>query len=151
LLLTWAIAMPAITDDKKPDTLKKDDDFVPLFNGKDLTGWVNVNSAPSTPRRSGPPREPVACAGLPEYRRVGLVFEAYPTVLPPPYQLCPIFFPIAMYLIEKEKLTPTHRGHPIRHAAMGGMLSPPTASAQAAASRLGGESMAPGQRRPLHD
>jgi hypothetical protein len=29
LLLTWAIAMPAITDDKKPDTLKKDDGFVP--------------------------------------------------------------------------------------------------------------------------
>jgi Domain of Unknown Function (DUF1080) len=25
-----------------------DDDFVPMFNGKDLTGWVNVNCAPST-------------------------------------------------------------------------------------------------------
>jgi len=23
-------------------------DFVPLFNGKDLTGWVNVNCAPET-------------------------------------------------------------------------------------------------------
>jgi hypothetical protein len=31
----------------KPDT-KDDDGFVPLFNGKDLTGWVNVNCAPST-------------------------------------------------------------------------------------------------------
>src|SRR5947208_17141337 len=27
---------------------KKDDGFVPMFNGKDLTGWVNVNCAPST-------------------------------------------------------------------------------------------------------
>jgi hypothetical protein len=27
---------------------KNDNGFVPLFNGKDLTGWVNVNCAPST-------------------------------------------------------------------------------------------------------
>jgi hypothetical protein len=27
---------------------KKADGFVPMFNGKDLTGWVNVNCAPST-------------------------------------------------------------------------------------------------------
>ena len=27
---------------------KKDDGFVPMFNGKDLTGWVNVNCAPGT-------------------------------------------------------------------------------------------------------
>jgi hypothetical protein len=27
---------------------KKDDGFVPMFNGKDLSGWVNVNCAPST-------------------------------------------------------------------------------------------------------
>lgn len=27
---------------------KKDDGFVPLFNGKDLTGWVNVNCHPKT-------------------------------------------------------------------------------------------------------
>jgi hypothetical protein len=26
----------------------KEDGFVPLFNGRDLTGWVNVNCAPST-------------------------------------------------------------------------------------------------------
>src|SRR5713101_635901 len=25
-----------------------DDGFVPLFNGKDLAGWVNVNCAPET-------------------------------------------------------------------------------------------------------
>jgi hypothetical protein len=27
---------------------KKDDGFVPMFNGKDLSGWVNVNCAPGT-------------------------------------------------------------------------------------------------------
>jgi hypothetical protein len=27
---------------------EKDEGFVPMFNGKDLTGWVNVNCAPST-------------------------------------------------------------------------------------------------------
>ena len=27
---------------------KKDDGFVPMFNGKDLTGWVNVNCAPGS-------------------------------------------------------------------------------------------------------
>jgi hypothetical protein len=29
-------------------TTQADDGFVPMFNGKDLTGWVNVNCAPST-------------------------------------------------------------------------------------------------------
>jgi hypothetical protein len=42
LLLALAAALPALTDDKK------DDGFVPMFNGKDLTGWVNVNCAPGT-------------------------------------------------------------------------------------------------------
>src|SRR5438270_2527844 len=27
---------------------EKDDGFVPMFNGRDLSGWVNVNCAPST-------------------------------------------------------------------------------------------------------
>ncbi len=27
---------------------KQDDGFVPMFNGKDLTGWINVNCAPGT-------------------------------------------------------------------------------------------------------
>ena len=44
MLLTVA---PFFADDKKADN-KKDDSFVPMFNGKDLTGWVNVNCAPST-------------------------------------------------------------------------------------------------------
>jgi Domain of Unknown Function (DUF1080) len=38
-----AMALPAFTDDPK-----KDDGFVPMFNGKDLAGWVNVNCAPGT-------------------------------------------------------------------------------------------------------
>src|SRR5438552_4350312 len=42
LLLALAVAVPALTDDKK------DDGFVSMFNGKDLTGWVNVNCAPET-------------------------------------------------------------------------------------------------------
>jgi hypothetical protein len=46
VLLALTTALPALTDDKKPDD--KDDGFVPMFNGKDLTGWVNVNCAPET-------------------------------------------------------------------------------------------------------
>ena len=41
LLLALATAVPAIADEK-------DDGFVPLFNGRDLTGWVNVNCHPGT-------------------------------------------------------------------------------------------------------
>src|SRR5947209_6517384 len=41
-VLLLAVAVPAAADDKK------DDGFVPMFNGRDLTGWVNVNCAPST-------------------------------------------------------------------------------------------------------
>jgi hypothetical protein len=33
-------------EDKKPDA--KDDGFKPMFNGKDLSGWVNVNCHPDT-------------------------------------------------------------------------------------------------------
>ncbi|HKI37176.1 MAG TPA: family 16 glycoside hydrolase [Gemmataceae bacterium] len=43
LLLALAVAVPALTDDKT-----KDAGFVPMFNGKDLAGWVNVNCAPDT-------------------------------------------------------------------------------------------------------
>ncbi len=42
VLLPLLAVAPFFADDKK------DDGFVPLFNGKDLTGWVNVNCAPST-------------------------------------------------------------------------------------------------------
>jgi hypothetical protein len=43
LLLALAAALPALPEDKK-----KDDGFVPMFNGRDLSGWVNVNCAPDT-------------------------------------------------------------------------------------------------------
>jgi hypothetical protein len=46
-LLALAAAAPFYADEKKADG-DKDAGFVPLFNGKDLTGWVNVNCAPST-------------------------------------------------------------------------------------------------------
>ena len=42
LLLALAF-VPTPADDKK-----NDDGFVPLFDGKTLTGWVNVNCAPDT-------------------------------------------------------------------------------------------------------
>jgi hypothetical protein len=47
--LLLAIVVPALTDDKKENDAKKDDQgFVPMFNSKDLAGWVNVNCAPET-------------------------------------------------------------------------------------------------------
>ncbi len=42
LILSSAFVMPVLADDRK------DDGFAPMFNGKDLMGWVNVNCAPST-------------------------------------------------------------------------------------------------------
>ncbi len=41
LLLVLAAFVPGAED-------AKEEGFVPLFNGRDLTGWVNVNCAPST-------------------------------------------------------------------------------------------------------
>src|SRR6516162_1917498 len=43
LLLALAFVAPAPAEDKS-----KDDGFVPMFDGRTLTGWVNVNCAPST-------------------------------------------------------------------------------------------------------
>jgi len=43
LLFALALAGPALAEDKN-----KDDGFVPMFDGKTLKGWVNVNCAPST-------------------------------------------------------------------------------------------------------
>jgi 3-keto-disaccharide hydrolase len=43
LLLAVVAALPALTDDAK-----KDDAFVPMFDGKTLKGWHNVNCAPDT-------------------------------------------------------------------------------------------------------
>ena len=43
-----------------------DEGFVPLFNGRDLSGWVNVNTAPSTWRWTGPETNRIlVCDGKP--------------------------------------------------------------------------------------
>ena len=44
VLLFFTLAIPALPDGEKTN----DAGFVPMFNGTDLTGWVNVNCAPST-------------------------------------------------------------------------------------------------------
>jgi hypothetical protein len=46
-LLALAAVAPFRADENKAGD-KKDAGFVPMFNGKDLTGWVNVNCAPRT-------------------------------------------------------------------------------------------------------
>src|SRR5437899_4320540 len=43
VLLGLATALAPLGADQKDE-----DGFVPMFNGKDLTGWVNVNCAPGT-------------------------------------------------------------------------------------------------------
>src|SRR5262249_114686 len=49
LLFALVVALPAPTEDKKDDGKTKDEDgFVPMFNGKDRTSWVNVNCPPGT-------------------------------------------------------------------------------------------------------
>jgi hypothetical protein len=47
LLLGLALALPAPSDTTKP-AVEKDDGFAPLFDGESLSGWVNVNCAPTT-------------------------------------------------------------------------------------------------------
>jgi len=44
----WAAVVLVALAAPFPVDEKKDDGFVPLFIGKDLTGWVNVNGAPGT-------------------------------------------------------------------------------------------------------
>src|SRR5215831_7739054 len=50
LLVVTAVVIPGFTDDtrKAVDPKKDEEGFVPMFNGKDLSGWVNVNCAPET-------------------------------------------------------------------------------------------------------
>jgi hypothetical protein len=45
-LLAALLVLPTLSDEAKAP--KQEDGFVPMFNGKDLTGWVNVNCAPDT-------------------------------------------------------------------------------------------------------
>src|SRR5437899_5592611 len=41
-------ALAAVAAFRAEEEKEKEDGFVPMFNGKDLTGWVNVNCAPGT-------------------------------------------------------------------------------------------------------
>ena len=45
-LLAFGLAI--VLSSAGPRPLRADDDFRPLFNGKDLTGWVPVNVVPET-------------------------------------------------------------------------------------------------------
>src|ERR1051326_2750411 len=48
-LLVLVASLAVLAADRNPEDPKSDDDgFVPMFNGKDLSGWVNVNCAPGT-------------------------------------------------------------------------------------------------------
>ena len=44
----WTGAPLAVEDDGQTEYLSDDPKLRPLFNGKDLSGWVNVNCAPAT-------------------------------------------------------------------------------------------------------
>jgi hypothetical protein len=47
-LLSLAVAALLVSIPVGADDAKPADGYVPMFNGKDLSGWVNVNCAPST-------------------------------------------------------------------------------------------------------
>ena len=44
----WDDPLPPVEDDGATEYFTQEEGFVPLFNGKDLSGWVNVNCAPET-------------------------------------------------------------------------------------------------------
>ena len=58
----WNDKLPAARDLGKTSHLTDDPAFKPIFNGKDLSGWINVNTGPSTwAVRDGI----IACSGHP--------------------------------------------------------------------------------------
>jgi hypothetical protein len=46
--LPLLLLVPLAIGEAAPTPSNQDDGFVPMWNGKDLTGWVNVNCAPET-------------------------------------------------------------------------------------------------------
>lgn len=58
----WRIGESSTKDDGKTGFLTNEEGFVPLFNGTDLSGWVNVNCAPSTWRVAD---GTIVCSGSP--------------------------------------------------------------------------------------
>jgi sialate O-acetylesterase len=58
----WNEKLPPVMDAGRTSYLTDDPAFTPLFNGKDLSGWVNVNTGPSTWKvKDGM----IACSGVP--------------------------------------------------------------------------------------
>ncbi|MBT8484012.1 MAG: DUF1080 domain-containing protein, partial [Phycisphaerae bacterium] len=59
----WEGPLPPVTNEAEARSYRTDEPgFVPLFNERDLTGWVNVNGAPSTWNvQDGV----IACSGIP--------------------------------------------------------------------------------------
>lgn len=78
---TWGSeAKPPSNDDEMRGYRTKEPGYIDLFNGKDLTGWVNVNCAPST-WKLGQDEEGgavIACSGVPTgVMRTDRMFENF--------------------------------------------------------------------------
>ena len=59
----WTGVLPPVTNDEAMEAYRTDEPgFVPLFNGRDLAGWVNVNCAPDTWQAHD---GMIVCSGLP--------------------------------------------------------------------------------------
>lgn len=59
---SWAGPLPPPSDEGRTSYLSDDPTLLPLFNGKDLSGWANVNCAPSTWRAED---GMIRCSGVP--------------------------------------------------------------------------------------
>lgn len=58
----WSGPLPPVDDGGSTEFLTDEPGFVPLFNGRDLTGWTNVNCAPSTWTAAD---GAIVCSGVP--------------------------------------------------------------------------------------
>ncbi len=59
----WSGPLPPVENNEEMQGYRTDEPgFVPLSNGRNLEGWVNVNGAPSTWRVNG---EVIECSGIP--------------------------------------------------------------------------------------
>lgn len=58
----WEGTLPPIEDEGRTEHLTEDHSFVPLYNGKDLSGWVDVNCGPGTFNARA---DVIHCTGVP--------------------------------------------------------------------------------------
>jgi hypothetical protein len=73
LLLAAAFVLPAPAEDEKKK--EKEEGFVPLYNGRNLKGWVKVNNAPGTFKAKG---EEIITTGVPTgYMRTDKMYENF--------------------------------------------------------------------------